>query len=261
MQLSKGQAPGHPDAKELCLRVPARARGRIFRVLGAPDAGAWPELEQLPHWRQNTEGVRGRAPEHPPASRLPEYLAEHRRVAPGGARAAAASAGTSSGLRLRALLRRCARAAPALLAPARSGMACLPRACVQGLFASSWPRGARPAARLQAAQAGRVRHSERARSCTQRADAGGLRARSAASPAGSAARSFQRGSAAMGLLEDMLRFNPAQRVTPAQALEHAWFKEARARKHARAPAGRLEGRACSEGPAVRPCGRANAVQG
>jgi len=57
------------------LRVLARARGRIFRVLGAPDAAAWPELEQLPHWRQNTEGVRGRAPEHPPASRLPEYLA------------------------------------------------------------------------------------------------------------------------------------------------------------------------------------------
>lgn len=51
---------------------------------------------------------------------------------------------------------------------------------------------------------------------------------SAASPAGSATREMRRGSAAMALLEAMLQFNPAQRITPAQALEHAYFKEARA---------------------------------
>ena len=39
---------------------------------------------------------------------------------------------------------------------------------------------------------------------------------------------MRRGSAAMALLEAMLQFNPAQRITPAQALEHAYFKEARA---------------------------------
>lgn len=51
--------------------------------------------------------------------------------------------------------------------------------------------------------------------------------RSAASPAGSATRSIQRGSASMALLEAMLQYNPAHRITPAQALEHAYFKEAR----------------------------------
>ena len=50
---------------------------RIFRVLGLPSAAAWPELEHLPHWRQNTEDVRAVKPEHPPAPRLPEHLAEH----------------------------------------------------------------------------------------------------------------------------------------------------------------------------------------
>ena len=50
---------------------------RIFRVLGLPSAATWPELEHLPHWRQNTEDVRAQKPEHPPAPRLPEHLAEH----------------------------------------------------------------------------------------------------------------------------------------------------------------------------------------
>jgi len=231
------------------LRVLARARGRIFRVLGAPDAAAWPELEQLPHWRQNTEGVRGRAPEHPPASRLPEYLAEHRR-APRSACAAAAP--------LRA------RAAPALSCR-WSHSATLHRA--QGLragFVRQQLAACRRASHAVVGSAGRsVLNGERARARTPRLrHQCGLRARSAASPAGSAARSFQRGSAAMGLLEDMLRFNPAQRVTPAQALEHAWFKEARAR--ARAPplcrppwrVG-LQRAACSA--ALRPCKRSPGV--
>ncbi|KAK9822475.1 hypothetical protein WJX81_008266 [Elliptochloris bilobata] len=98
---------------------------KIFRVLGLPSAATWPELEHLPHWRQNTEDVRSLKPEHPPAPRLPEYLAEH----------------------------------------------------------------------------------------------------SAASPAGSATQAIRRGSAAMALLEEMLQYNPAQRITPAQALQHPYFKE------------------------------------
>ncbi len=31
---------------------------RIFAVLGMPTVEAWPELDALPHWRADTEGIR-----------------------------------------------------------------------------------------------------------------------------------------------------------------------------------------------------------
>ncbi|KAK9812752.1 hypothetical protein WJX72_002988 [[Myrmecia] bisecta] len=55
---------------------------KIFRILGHPNTQAWPELENLQHWRDNTENVRVRKTWHPEAhvgqeQRLEEYLAEH----------------------------------------------------------------------------------------------------------------------------------------------------------------------------------------
>ena len=36
----------------------AWAVDRIMRILGPPNAQAWPELEAHPHWRDNTENIR-----------------------------------------------------------------------------------------------------------------------------------------------------------------------------------------------------------
>ena len=48
---------------------------RIFRMLGPPIPKAWPELEALPHWRDNTEGVRTWFP--PQKSTLPQSVSDH----------------------------------------------------------------------------------------------------------------------------------------------------------------------------------------
>ncbi|KAF8068174.1 CDKE-1 [Scenedesmus sp. PABB004] len=48
---------------------------RIFRVLGHPSPRAWPHLEQLPHWADNTENVRVPRPEWG-AARLQAHLSE-----------------------------------------------------------------------------------------------------------------------------------------------------------------------------------------
>lgn len=37
---------------------------RIFAVMGHPGAGGWADLEALRHWRDNTENVRLRRPDH-----------------------------------------------------------------------------------------------------------------------------------------------------------------------------------------------------
>lgn len=47
-------------------------------MLGQPSAAAWPPLNFLPHWRDNTENVRAQKPEYPAYSRLAEVIAELR---------------------------------------------------------------------------------------------------------------------------------------------------------------------------------------
>ena len=44
--------------------TPPPLRHRIFRVLGHPTAKQWPALEHLFHWRDNTANIRVRKPEH-----------------------------------------------------------------------------------------------------------------------------------------------------------------------------------------------------
>ncbi|WIA31193.1 hypothetical protein OEZ86_001193 [Tetradesmus obliquus] len=70
---------------------------RIFRVLGQPSPLAWPHLEQLPHWANNTENIRVKRPEWG-ANRLEAHLGDVMRhlgeaFARAGAAAAAAGAG------------------------------------------------------------------------------------------------------------------------------------------------------------------------
>ena len=59
----------------LCRCVPVLAP-RIFRVLGQPSAAGWPELEALPHWRDNTDNMRAARPEYPPRARLAQHIAD-----------------------------------------------------------------------------------------------------------------------------------------------------------------------------------------
>eukprot|EP00884_Botryococcus_braunii_P016065 jgi/Botrbrau1/3141/Bobra.0070s0109.2 len=60
---------------------------RIFRMLGQPTAKQWAGLEHLHHWRDNTENVRVRRPEHPSSSELAKYLIDNTVVTAGGSSA------------------------------------------------------------------------------------------------------------------------------------------------------------------------------
>ena len=43
-------------------------------MLAMPTVEAWPELDALPHWRADTEGIRATQSEYPPKSRLAEHV-------------------------------------------------------------------------------------------------------------------------------------------------------------------------------------------
>ncbi|WIA11158.1 hypothetical protein OEZ85_011295 [Tetradesmus obliquus] len=70
---------------------------RIFRVLGQPSPLAWPHLEQLPHWANNTENIRVKRPEWG-ANRLEAHLGDvMRHLGEAFARAGAAAAAGAGG--------------------------------------------------------------------------------------------------------------------------------------------------------------------
>ena len=48
-------------------------------MLALPTVEAWPELDAMPHWRADTEGIRATHREYPPQSRLAEQVQQQAR--------------------------------------------------------------------------------------------------------------------------------------------------------------------------------------
>lgn len=45
----------------------AHQTDKVFRVLGHPHPKSWPQLQKLPHWHDNTDGVRIKQQHYPSA--------------------------------------------------------------------------------------------------------------------------------------------------------------------------------------------------
>lgn len=65
---------GKPPSRRQLLELSGLLCNRIFSVMGMPNSRKWPELESLPSWLADTEGVRTSPAEYPAQSRLAEHV-------------------------------------------------------------------------------------------------------------------------------------------------------------------------------------------